>query len=130
MSQDILPIEVFLHDAFVLGEYTTEDGPFADDHFVVLVTRKNGLHEYVANSDECAAILSYLRNQGVSVEFRLSNCAEFRSEIMYPLELAGKNLFDERKAGSGLSAAVGWRTNYELSETVIEYLRPQVGSGQ
>lgn len=88
---------------FVLGEYTTNEGPYLDDHFIVIAIAPCRVFEYPVGSSRCEEVVSYLKeNLDVKVQFALSNSTEWRSTVLYPGELRGSEFFIFRDgAGRG-----------------------------
>lgn len=71
--------------AFVVGEQTTEDGPFLEDHFLVFVFASGDMVRVGVSSDEAVYLIAELKNRlGCEVKFKLCNCAENNSRIIYP----------------------------------------------
>lgn len=93
--------EIPVSDVTVIGEYTNEDGPFADDYFLVFVTRDDsGWFEgsfYGSGRDELVKELSVLLGSEISLE--LSHSTTFTSRILWPETMIGKALFDFQPQG-------------------------------
>src|SRR5205085_12211646 len=85
-----------LKDMAVLGEYTTDAGPFFDDCFLVFVY-KTGKWEsipiYADGMDDLKRHLSDVYNIDLSKYF-LANSIEWHSYIRYPQDLEGKALLE------------------------------------
>jgi len=88
-------------DVSVIGEYTNEDGPFADDYFLVFVTGDDsGWFEgsfYGDRRDELLQELSALLGSEIALE--LSHSTTFTSRILWPETMRGKALFDFQPQG-------------------------------
>ncbi len=76
----------------MLGELTTSEGPYADDHFLVIVLRHGEWLEVpVSKAEWC---FPRLRPEFRSkINFRLSSVTAEESRIMCPGELADRALF-------------------------------------
>jgi hypothetical protein len=93
--------ELPVSDVSLMGEYTNEGGPFADDYFLVFVTRHDsGWFEgsfYGEGRDELVRALSSLLGCEISLE--LSHSTTFTSRILWPERMRGKVLFDFQPHG-------------------------------
>jgi len=114
---------------FVLGEYTTSAGPYAEDHFIAIAVKKNELFEFPVGSPKCKEIISYVQsNVDGDVQLGLSNSTDFRSNILYPKELSGTQFFSvqaevPKKALTSLMRTLGIKgTKYVVSPVVTEYI--------
>jgi hypothetical protein len=77
----------------VVGAYTTPNGPFDDDYFLVVVTFDGEAADVpmgVATTETIPWLESTL---GVSLEPALANRTDFASEVLFPKELKGEPLF-------------------------------------
>jgi hypothetical protein len=96
---------VNISDVRLIGEYTTANGPYIDDYFLVFVTAlEGGWHEasfYARGRDELLAALS--KKLGAPIETGLSNSAHFKTRIIWPEEWRGQNMLEvvpsEQKEG-------------------------------
>ena len=114
---------------FVLGEYTTDEGPYLDDHFIVIAIAPSRIFEYSVGSSQCEEVLFYLKeNLDVKVQFALSNSTECSSTVLYPDELRGNEFFtcyDSARRGlvGRLSDLLRKRTRRtDVSQSVTDYL--------
>jgi len=80
-----------------LAEYTTANGPFVDDYFLVF-SGKDGFHReasfYSTGRDEMLETLS--ESLGCALRLVLANSTAFRSRIIWPLNLEGYPLFIDK----------------------------------
>ena len=96
---------VKISDIRLIGEYTTAEGPFIDDHFFVFLTAlEGGWHEasfYARGRDEVLVALG--KKLGVLIETGLGNSAQYKTRIIWPERWNGQDLLDvipaERKKG-------------------------------
>jgi hypothetical protein len=88
--------QIFLSEIIAFGEYTTDNGPYIDDWFMVFVTRD---FNWVEASNYCAR-REEVRDELAkhwSVESLYGDLAfstDFSSRAIWPTEIAGKPLFD------------------------------------
>src|SRR5260221_9402791 len=89
---------VRLGDIALVGEYTTPDGPGADDYFLVFFTQNGARYAaffYADGRDVAIAALSdYWRAQ---LTLRLSASASLASNILWPARHAGQALLEFRR---------------------------------
>ena len=87
-----------LRDIVLVGEYTTPDGPGADDYFLVFFTRDGSRHDasfYSEGRDTALAVLS--DHWRVPLPLRLSASTSLASNIVWPASHAGQPLFEFRR---------------------------------
>ena len=84
-----------------IGEYTNEDGPFADDYFLVFITQNDsGWFEgsfYGEGRDELVRGLSILLSTEISLGG--SRSTTFTSRILWPEKMRGEAVFDFKPQG-------------------------------
>ena len=85
-----------LEDIRLIGEYTTANGPYMDDYFLVFITSlENGWYEASFYADGFEKVLEQLTAfLGEPVDAGLCNSAEFKSRIIWPPECAGRELLE------------------------------------
>ena len=79
----------------LIGEYTTEGGPFVDDYFLVFANSNGTLYEVsndLTNDPTFWAKLSDELNCQLQPE--LANSTDFNSRILYPGHLTSEPLFN------------------------------------
>ncbi len=77
----------------ILGELTTQGGPFFDDHFLIVVFRSGEILEIPTS--EAAQYIPMIENAtGFRACFGLCDTTDFMSRIIFPGSLAGHPLFD------------------------------------
>ena len=95
---------VRLTDVRLIGEYTTANGPYEDDYFLVFLTAKeNGWHQasfYSTGSQELMAALG--KELDISIELGLISSVEYRTRILWPPSLQGKPLMQVVPKQTGL----------------------------
>lgn len=93
--------ELPVSDVTVIGEYTNEDGPFADDYFLVFLSlSESGWFEgsfYGKGRDELLVELSRLLRSEILLG--LSHSTTFTSRILWPENLKGETFFDFHPQG-------------------------------
>lgn len=73
----------------LIGEYTNENGPFADDYFLALVTCDDEAYDVPLDSSS-AIYLEDLRNfTGCDMNLALAGDTSFNSSVIWPIELRG-----------------------------------------
>ena len=96
---------VKISDIRLVGEYTTANGPYIDDYFLVFLTAfEDGWHEasfYARGRDEMLAAIS--RKLGAPIETGLCDSAQYKTRIIWPEKWKGQDLLEvipaERKKG-------------------------------
>lgn len=83
-------------DIAVIGEYTTEEGPFLEDWFLVFVPHwLPGWKEAPVYSHGADVVLEQLgRVLGSPLRLALASSTQHRSRVLWPSELSGEPLFD------------------------------------
>jgi hypothetical protein len=89
---------ISLDEVAVIGEYTTDSGPFVDDWFVVFVHR-DGV-EWFEASMYAEELAEFLRDLAIALETGmetgLAASTDFASRVIWPPSIAGRPLFDFR----------------------------------
>jgi len=85
-----------LSSVVIIGEYTTSNGPYIDDYFLVFVTRPNKQHFHASFYAEGRDVMLINLSQhfGNNIECGLANSAQLASRCMWPPALTGKKLFN------------------------------------
>lgn len=85
--------ERFRREIRVIGEYTTEAGPFAGDWFLVMIFEHEPRQEIsIYELPEGALEVLSRRLDGVC-EIGLANSAHLNSRILWPIDIVGKPLY-------------------------------------
>lgn len=85
---------VVARGGFVLGEYTTNVGPFAEDHFFVFISAADGEREWAADDPVVDRLLGMVATHaGEDVSPTLANSTDFASRVLYPPSLRGSDLY-------------------------------------
>jgi hypothetical protein len=120
-------VEVIVHEAVVIGEYTTSAGPYLDDYFLVLVNRLGQMSD-IPMGEAREAIEMLERRLGTRLRFQLNNSVDLASRVVYPPELEGSPLLDFNMR-SGVRAILeqlrnfGWQeVRKTMSDNVSIYL--------
>lgn len=121
---------VGVSDIVLVGEYTTSDGPLADDYFLVFFTaqQSEGWHQasfYAEGRDEALATLAEIF--GRPLQLGLCNSANFKSQIIWPHSVAEKVLFDliphSKILGRFRQKWLGASVEFVLSDAAISILK-------
>jgi hypothetical protein len=88
---------VEIKDIILIAEYTTNEGPYVDDYYIIFVTIENG-KAYFAScmlyADGTTVALAELKERfGMLSEFGLLRSTEWVSRVMWPVHLAGSDYF-------------------------------------
>lgn len=85
--------DVALSDIVLVGEYSTQEGPWADDHFYCVID-KEGTRYDVGDEEGASLFLDQLSSAlGVCLTPKLILSTDFASCILYPLQAYGQPLF-------------------------------------
>jgi hypothetical protein len=90
--------DVDLDDVRLIGEYTTQDGPFADDFFICFITGAD--HWYRASfyaEGEADCLRGVAERLGDKLTHTLYGSADFASNLMWPPVLAGEPMLEFTK---------------------------------
>ena len=122
-SADIDP-----HDVLVVGEYTTDSGPYSDDYFLVLILRSGKDVEIpMGRADHVLRGLERLTS--TRMPLKLANRTDFTSRVMYPPNLLDRPLyeFSREPVGPGIWRRICDRivptVRSTLTEEVARYVR-------
>jgi hypothetical protein len=128
-----LPIESII----LVAEYTTNEGPYVDDYFLVFVTSEEGeLHFstcsfYSGGRDETLSALQ--QRLGSPISLGLQGSTEWRSRVAWPIKMAETEYFTFTEAPAKTMTEklkkrlLGATQEYSISKPVREYLEEQVG---
>ncbi len=84
-----------LVDVKVIGEYSNQNGPFADDYFICFVTDAPGWTEVSFYAEGRDALLSGLETYfGAGILLGLCGSTDFNSRILWPPRLAGREFIE------------------------------------
>jgi hypothetical protein len=85
--------QIPINEIRCIGEYTNSDGPFADDYFIVFLTKD---YTYTGSfyANDCLKVFKDLRLiLQYELDLTLACSTNWASNILYPNELAGKPLY-------------------------------------
>ena len=126
-----------VRDIVLVAEYTTNEGPVADDYYLVFVSATNGaLHFATADfyAAGCPEAVNLLAKQwGNQIEFGLIHSTDWASRVMWPPELAGHEYFEFRETRPKTlrerlrKIALGPAIEYSPCETVRAFLASHSG---
>ncbi|ANE51258.1 hypothetical protein [Flavisolibacter tropicus] len=88
-------ISIDLESVVVIGEYTTDNGPFTDDWFLVFVFKNGEWEEVSVYADGFQGVEQHLSDL-FSLDFPkpfLANSTNWKSYVWFPQNLEGKELF-------------------------------------
>lgn len=129
-----LPIETLV----LISEYTTNEGPSIDDYFLVFVTVEEGQFYfstcsfYADGRDEVVSTLG--ERLGSPIELGLANSTDWKSRVLWPPELAGKEYFTFKEVPAetfrekAKEWLVGPTLEYSISGVVRDYLHRQLAN--
>ena len=85
-------------DIVLMAEYTTNEGPYVDDYFLVFVTVENGTRYFATASfysEGCDEVIKQLAEQWKTpIELGLANSTNWKSRVVWPSALAGQEYFE------------------------------------
>jgi hypothetical protein len=113
----------------LIGEYTTNEGPYRDDYFVEFVTVEDGtamfskVSFYAEGIDE--AITGLGEKLGQSIHLELYASADWNSRIVWPSALSGRPYLakaESRAKGVFGALARRFKSKYVVSDDVRNYI--------
>jgi len=106
----------------VIGEYTNQIGPFADDYFFAFVAEKDGSWQEASFYSEGREIFfeRLASELGIDTTCNLIASTDFKSQIWWPKHLFGTPMFEFRS--EGFFGKLGLANKQYLSSNVIELL--------
>ncbi|MBL4585627.1 MAG: hypothetical protein JKX84_01010 [Flavobacteriales bacterium] len=86
--------EIPVSEIKVIGEFTTANGPYIDDWFITIATKDYWyeLSMYMIGWEKLLEELSEIFE--MQLQYKFTNSTEWKTRIMYPNELAEKELYD------------------------------------
>ena len=120
----------------LISEYTTNEGPWCDDYFLVFVTVEEGTLYfasctfYAEGLDDCLFLLQ--ERLGSPVRLDLTGSTDWRSRVVWPVEMAGSDYFtftevpDHTWRDKLKKALLGPTLEYVISKPVRDYLQEQL----
>ena len=83
-----------LGDLKIVGEYTNQDGPYAEDHFLVLVDQNNKIFEVPISAEGLDDFLLSIHDKlDCRLDLKLNLHVDFASRVLFPVELNELPLF-------------------------------------
>lgn len=98
--------------SYILGEYTTGNGPFSEDYFLALINNRGETMSFPVGSKEAKFILEQL-DLSENLSLRLNNSVENSSRIILPVTLEGESFLDFSLVNQGLIKSI---LNFGLQE--------------
>jgi hypothetical protein len=120
--------ELDLETIAAVGEYTTPEGPFVEDYFLVFVAHNGDWFQAGWGSQGAEVALAELeRHLGTRLRSRLANRTDLTSRVMWPQKIAEQALFEFPPDTSGgvirrVASRMIDRRNIKLSKVVIGLL--------
>ena len=120
---------VEIDDILLIAEYTTNEGPYCDDYFLVFVTRSY-IYQctfYANGTDMVIQTLSEMFN--APLQLKLCNSTDWNSRVIWPVHLEGSEYFQftKVKPDSLLSKTrktlLGSQLEYKLAEPIQAILK-------
>ena len=114
---------IAISDVRVIGEYTNQNGPFADDYFFVFVTKSDNTwfeaSFYAEGRDE---ILKNLAEKiGCRLEYSLCGSTDFVSNVLWPAEHIAGPMFEFKN--EGLLGKLGLQNKQRLAAEIVNYVK-------
>ena len=119
--QNNIVLDLPIKEIKFIGEYTTSNGPFIDDWYLVLYC-KNFFKEISMYADGMDKTLSFLSSHyNFDIKTNLANSSTFNTRILYPSELLGAPFWEIKIKESNtllgkIKKALGFK-NKEILQT-------------
>jgi hypothetical protein len=137
-SETIWSIDI--NDIILVAEYTTDEGPYLDDYFIVFVDDEGG-RAYVRScsiySEGLDNALELLEtNLGMQVKPQLVRSTHWDSRVLWPPNLNGNDYFQFKvvaAAGFGQklrNAAFGPQLKYSPAASILGYIQQVIQKRQ
>lgn len=122
----------------LISEYTTNEGPQADDYFLIFITVEKDVFYfhtasfYAAGTDAALAALQELL--GSTFELQLTGSTEWDSRVIWPEEMANSKYFKfkpvlpETFLQKVKEKLLGETFEYGIAKPIQEYLRSRLNS--
>jgi hypothetical protein len=96
-------VSVPFESILLVGEFTTEDGPYAEDHLLSVWSSDGRVFEIPIWSPGVKQLLEMLSAKTkAAIETSLATSSSFASRVLYPPEKSGQELFVFRSTRKGL----------------------------
>ena len=106
------------NEVLLVGEYSNENGPFSDDHFLVIIDRSGVLFETAVNGNIKEEDVRHLRRLlGSPLRCELIGKTTFYNRVIWPPRFVGRTFMKTRKRILLL------RVEYTLDEALIDEVR-------
>ena len=117
---DHVPWNIAIANIAVIGEYTNQNGPYADDYFLVFMERGNTqwyeASFYAQGRDEALKCLAM--QLGADLKCQLCHSTDFRSRVMWPPALAELEMFQ------WTSKLFSLRVKQTIHPQLVEFMTP------
>jgi hypothetical protein len=127
-SERTLSWSVEIGDILLIAEYTTNEGPFCDDYFLVFLT-KHYIYQcsfYAEGTNTIIEKLSKIFNR--QLQPRLCNFTDWKSSVIWPIQFEGNEYFEfnEVVPNSNLSKirklVLGSQLEYKIAQPIRKFL--------
>lgn len=120
----------------LVAEYTTNEGPYVDDYFLIFVTSEEGklyfstCSFYSDGRDEALSALQ--QRLGSPISFGLQGSIEWRSRVAWPIKMVETEYFTFTEVPANTlreklkKRLLGATQEYAISKPVRDYLEEQV----
>lgn len=100
----------------LLGEFTNEDGPFADDHFVVFCVGKDEIVAVPVDQKILGVIRNFSCFTGRTIDLELIGETTFKNRILWPAAFIGQPFLAYRNGFSRVETQLELPLNIWESE--------------
>lgn len=94
VHQEKIIITISISEIKIIGEYTVEANPVADDWFIVFVLAENEISQIPANASGVEDVLKQLSERfGTTISIGLFYSSRLNSRIIWPKKIEGLQLY-------------------------------------
>jgi hypothetical protein len=121
-----------IRQIILVAEYTTDEGPYCDDYFIVFVSTEGGRAYFSTCSfyaDGMAEVITLLGGQfGTEMELALANSTKWDSRVIWPPDLGGSKYFEfteitPKNSGERIrKALLGKQLEYRITEPIRTFI--------
>lgn len=106
-SEDQTGWELSINEIRAVIEYTTEEGPFVPDHFLVFVDRSATEYHLPLEAAGCLELAEQVgRTLGADIDLKLSASSTFASRVVFPGAIAGVEGYKLEKTKQSLAQRI------------------------
>jgi hypothetical protein len=88
------PLKIDVDKIKVIGEFTTADGPYADDWFLTFITQKDWIEIPMYTNGMTNFLTDLGKILKADLNAKLTNSADWKTRIMFPNEFKEKELYE------------------------------------